>query len=64
MSQKKEELDDLIEEFLDHCELYESGAMGAGLNFDTSIDHLAREQRRKVIEEFIKFTNENNNEGS
>lgn len=56
MSENNDELDALIEEFLDYCDLIESGATGVGLKFDTSIAHLEREQRRQVLQEFMRFT--------
>lgn len=62
MSQSDDELDALIEEFLDYCDLQESGAMGVGLSFNTSIDHLVREERRKLVEEFVKFANQKRDE--
>mgnify|MGYP001051989453 CR=1 FL=1 len=52
MTTDDDELDALIEEFLDYCDLQES----ASLSFNTSIAHLEREQRRQVLEEFMRFT--------
>jgi hypothetical protein len=53
MTTDDDELDALIDEFLDYCDLQES----ASLSFNTSIAHLERELRRQVVEEFIRYAN-------
>jgi hemerythrin len=53
MTTNDDELDALIEEFLDYCDFQDN----ASLSFNTSIAHLEREQRRQVLEEFMRYAN-------
>jgi len=45
--------DDLIDEFLDYCEMAERPS--ASLKFNTKISHLIREDRKAVLAEFVRF---------
>lgn len=50
----KIELDDLIEEFLNYCDLQGSGAISVGLS-SIPVMTLTREERRRIVEECINL---------
>ncbi|MDY6866623.1 MAG: hypothetical protein SVT56_01775 [Chloroflexota bacterium] len=52
-----EELDELVEEFLDYVGYFGLNR-GVGLHFDTRIETLKREELEHLVREFIRFAKE------